>query len=256
MHLALSSRFQGRVLWGAALGIWVAVGAIGGTALAEESAPEPPAPQPSQPEGVIHQAEQVVVTAVADTWAFSALGPLPTPTPREPAGDDTELVTGVNDAKGDWTAYIRFDLPPVAEDLTVASAQLQLLTIRVEPGYVPQQEAPTTVHVVEVPWEESSLSSNNRPTYGVEQARTVPDVGTRATWDVTEAVRDWYGRHSNNGFALRTSEALVHKNVFASRESEAPPRLVLELVREGTPTPTATSVTDVAYLPWTRVSAE
>ena len=80
-------------------------------------------------------------------------------------------------------------------------------------------------------WEEDTASWDLRPIsidIGVD-ADVGGEDGRFYTWDVTGLVQDWLDGESNYGLALWSDGETTHGwRGFASRESDPPPRLLIE----------------------------
>lgn len=178
--------------------------------------------------------DETVLTPVADTWGWQSV--LPNQRPPEVHGRDTILVTGKDDTRGNQIAFLQFDLSSV--DLReVRAARLELLVkSTLTPGL-----GTTRVRVVQSAWSEATLADELLPAEGPEVAASAFAGMGWMSWDVTEAVNQWRSGSLNAGLALFTVDDGIFKRIYASRESDRPPRLVLssQAIPTRTPAPTA-----------------
>jgi hypothetical protein len=144
----------------------------------------------------------------------------------------------MDDTRGLAAAYVRFDLSGLPAGLQVDSATLELLAGR---STDPRPVHKSRVHLVEEDWTEATLHDERGAAFDLQPAAetTVPVSGQWATWDVTDVVRSWRAGVPNYGLGLTTATGLYFQQTFASRESDTPPRLVIDLGRPGQVTATA-----------------
>jgi hypothetical protein len=189
----------------------------------------------------------VVLTPVADTWAWRDPSPLVT---RGPArGAELTLVTGFDSFGSAQVALIRFALHDIGPPEAVVSAYL-----RTAAATTPAPSTWTTrAHLVLAPWEEGTLTDFALPQIDLQGSRPDHSSGAWSAWDVTTALRAWAAGRANHGFALVTTEGMAARSIpFHSREGALPPELVVRLLCEpgpGTPSPTPTVTSDRHFLP-------
>lgn len=123
-------------------------------------------------------------------------------------GKDELICTGYVYIPGrrenDYRGFVKFNLSGIPSDARIDSATLTLTSI-------PTLSAKQPIATVEVEkvlnsWYESNinyaLAQNNH--YDFIAATRIYLDGEKCNWDVKDAVRDWVGGESNNGFAIKS----------------------------------------------------
>ena len=190
---------------------------------------------------------RILMPAVADTWAFVDLLPPDRRAPAVPHDDDVDLVTGVHDAVGTWTALVRFELPPVlAPGVRIRTSRLRLYA-RSATSVDPRQGALSSAYAITGPWLDVGLVPNALPATGPKLSEALPQPQAWVEFEVTSVVQAWVDGGENHGLAVRTTTWPESRVVFSSREGDHPPRLIVEygaLATEVfTPVPALTTAT-------------
>jgi hypothetical protein len=228
--------------------------------------------QPAQAQRIV--TSPLVMFAVADTEITQPPSQIGLPIrPSEPRGSAHRLRAGWNHLEGDHRSLLRFELPPLEEDVEVVRAELELLlwSASVDPYSPPLPEFGTmrlSISSLDAAWAESAtlaelsfLPRRGDPEWTYEQAWGPCAARTcgRMHLDITELVRRWRADPgSNQGLVLdaaaMTDTAHFGAQIeFGGRESSMPARLVVEVAGKETggadPDP---APPHRAFLPWTK----
>ncbi len=108
----------------------------------------------------------------------------------------------------DQIAYLKFELPPgllqPGETVIAASLFMVFSFTFSHDGTPPPPGGEMYVHEVPSPWNEQTMTWNNKPAVGpmIASETNIPDFGSYE-FDVTDTVRFWaHGTTPNNGFAV------------------------------------------------------
>jgi hypothetical protein len=216
----------------------------------------------------------LVMFAVADTEITQPPARIDPPIlPSEPRGSAPRLRAGWNHLAGDHRSLLRFELPPIDEDVQVVRAELELLlwSASVDAYSPPIPEFGTmrlSISALDAAWAESAtladlsfLPRRGDPEWAYEQAWGPCAARTcgRMHLDITELVQRWRADPgSNHGLVLdavaMTDTAHFGAQIeFGSRESSMPARLVVEVTGKAADGEDLGLVpTHRAFLPWTR----
>ena len=189
--------------------------------------------EPGSTTNISAQGTEIVLPAAADTWVHQSILPPERRPPPEVHGDDPALRSGVHDAQGSWHALVRFDLSSIPTETTIDSAVLELYASVVSGT----DRTRSGVRALEGLWDEASLEDGSLPETGPELDQTTPSGLAWTEWDITAAVGAWQAGAANHGVVVSTYGDFEVSAAFGSRESEHPPRLVIN----GTPLATETA---------------
>jgi hypothetical protein len=214
----------------------------------------------------------LVMFAVADTEITQPPSRIDPPIlPSEPRGSAPRLRAGWNHLAGDHRSLLRFELPPIDEDVQVVQAELELLlwSASVDAYSPPIPESGTmrlSISALDAVWAESDtladlsfLPRRADPEWTYEQAWGPCAARTcgRMHLDITELVQRWRADPgSNHGLVLdavaMTDTAHFGAQIeFGSRESSMPARLVVEVAGAGAGgTDPIRDPRESIYLPW------
>ncbi len=180
-------------------------------------------------------------TAVVDTTISST-------TPNTPADADTSLrVNAAAATVAEGHALLDFDLTSIPVGAIVTKAELRLY----QTAATPPGSFLVDIHRIAQTWNAPTTTWNTRPTsFAVITSLAVTDTtNTTVALDVTAVVQSWlHNPPGEDEFGLLIAPAVngqTVKRVFASTETDTPPRLVVEY----TPKPTRVSVTHLATSP-------
>lgn len=169
------------------------------------------------------------LTATADAFVFEA-------GPNVNTGSEPMLIAGNDQSEegplGIMRSFVRFDLPPL-QSVNVQKAVLRLFYAGY--GDFPNTSRWIYVREVQVPWSESTITWANHLAQAGDL--TAFQINSNQPFgyvevEVTDVVRAWLTGHGNYGLMIFGPEDAGSDwayRVFASRESQYPPQLVLTL---------------------------